>query len=103
MTNNREWQNGCEKVIYSINMLDQRIKKTSMKEKTRQQKQNMTFILAYRIQYHIKTERILYIDSKAQMYFMIKYTIKSSRFIAGSQIAKHKDNSNVKNYHSQIA
>lgn len=36
------------------------------------------------------------------MYFKIKNAIKPSRFLAGSQAAKHKDNSDVKNYQSQI-
>ena len=101
-TNIREKWNDYGEAI-GVNILDQWNKKTSMKKKARQQEYNMVSILMHKTKCYIITERILHIDSKPHLYFMRKDAIKPDRFIGEPQIAKYKDNSDVKNHHSQIA
>lgn len=63
----------------------------------------MIFILAHKIEYYVKIEIILYINSKPYEYFLTKDAIKLYQFKAGSQIFQRKNNSNINNYQSQIA
>lgn len=42
----------------------------------------MVFILAYRTQYYIKIELMLYINSKPYIYFMTKDITKPNRYLA---------------------
>lgn len=56
----------------------------------------------HKIQCYIKADTILHINSKPPLYFMIKDAIKLNKFIADLQTAKRKNNSNIKNYYSQI-
>lgn len=61
------------------------------KRKTKQLEYGTVSLLVHKTQYYVKTETILHIE----------FAIKPDGFIAGSETANHKDNTNIKNSHRQ--